>query len=31
MCSFFFMPSGSTAGVVDDGNPYQGMGVDPMK
>jgi hypothetical protein len=26
--SYFFMPPGSTVGIIDDGNPYQGMGVD---
>jgi len=31
MNSYFFMPPGSTVGIIDDGNFYQGMGHKPLK
>ncbi len=31
MNSYFFFPPGSTVGITDDSNPYQGMGLRPPK
>src|ERR1051325_5970154 len=29
--SYFFLPPGATVGIIDDGNPFQGQGLRPLK